>query len=101
MSLSTVIKEANVYRKLCRQMPIDPRHIGIKDAVDLFRYIDQELSPEWLYQDGERSPKQAQREAAKLRRAAQVLLNRGYKAPPNLDCLRIDYASRFSKGVCI
>ena len=85
MSLSTVIKEANIYRKFCRQMPIDPRHVSIKDAVDLFRYIDQELSPEWLYQDGERSPKEAQREAAKLRRAAQVLLDRGYKAPPNLD----------------
>jgi hypothetical protein len=101
MSLSTVIKEANIYRKFCRQMPIDPRHVSIKDSIDLFRYIDRELSPEHLHQDGERSPKEAQREAAKLRKAAQVLLDRGYKAPINLDCLRIDYANRFSKGVCI
>ena len=48
MSLSTVIKEANIYRKFCRQMPIDSRHVSIKDAIDLFRYIDRELSPEHL-----------------------------------------------------
>jgi len=78
MSLSSVIREVNAFR---RGPKIDPRYVTIRDSIDLFEHIDFQLSPECLYQDGERSHYCAMKREQQLKSAAQTLVKQGYRTP--------------------
>ena len=78
MSLSSVIREVNAFR---RGPKIDPRHVTMRDAIQLFEHIDFQLSPEWLHQDGVRPYYRAMKREQQLKSAAQALVTRGYRAP--------------------
>ena len=78
MSLSSVIREVNAFR---RGPKIDPRYVTIRDSVELFEHIDFQLSPEWLHQHGERPYYRAMKREQQLKSAAQALVTRGYRAP--------------------
>ena len=78
MSLSSVIREVNAFR---RGPKIDPRYVIIRDSVELFEHIDFQLSPEWLHQHGERPYYRAMKREQQLKSAAQAVVTRGYRAP--------------------
>ena len=78
MSLSSVIREVNAFR---RGPKIDPRYVTVRDSIELFEHIDCQLSPEWLHQDGERPYYRAMKREQQLKSAAQALITRGYRAP--------------------
>ena len=78
-ALSTVLKEVNARRTLHGERKIDPSYIMILDAKDIFRYINNRLSPEVLYQDGERSITEAHKIRDRYITAVKELINKGYR----------------------
>jgi hypothetical protein len=77
-ALSAVLKEVNAHRTMYGERIIDSKYIMISDARDIFRYIDNRLSPEWLYQDGERSTTEAHKIRDRYVAAVTTLIERGY-----------------------
>lgn len=51
----------------------------IGDARDIFRFIDNRLAPEWLYQDGERSTTEAHKIRDRYIAAVKTLIGRGFR----------------------
>lgn len=78
-ALSTVLKEVNAHRTLYGMRAIDPKYIMMGDARDIFRFIDNRLAPEWLYQDGERSTKEAHKIRDRYIAAVKTLIGRGFR----------------------
>ena len=78
-ALSTVLKEINAHRTLYGKRSIDSRYIMMIDARDIFRYINNRLSPEVLYQDGERSITEAHKIRDRYITAVKELINKGYR----------------------
>jgi hypothetical protein len=80
MSLTSIISDINFNREMYeKKMPIDPAYITAGDSIAIFRHIETQLSPEWLYEDGEASAKEVESKYDKLVKAATTLVKRGYK----------------------
>jgi hypothetical protein len=82
MTIQKVIREMNDQEVLMTgHKPYSLRYMTMGQAWKIFQYIDMELSPEWLYQDGERSRANVQKREALLNQALEDLKNRGYRKP--------------------
>ena len=80
MSLRSIISDINFNREMYdNKMPIDPSYITVGDSIAIFRHIETQLSPEWLYEDGEATPKEVESKYNRLIKAAKTLVDRGYK----------------------
>lgn len=95
MSLSVIIREVNAFR---RGPKIDPHYVTVGDSIELYEHIDSQLSPEWLYQDGERPHYLAMKRQSQLQAAAQTLASRGFR-PPSLHNFSI--SNTFPKKVSV
>jgi len=82
MTIQKVIREMNDL-EFCMtgRKPYSLRYMMMGQAWKIFQYIDMELSPEWLHQDGERSRVKVQKREAMLNQALEDLVNRGYRKP--------------------
>lgn len=76
--LDNVIHNVNAVESLFSQAVINPKNIRESDAIRLFDHIDSELSPENLYQDGERSAGDADSIYQELVAAATELHSKGF-----------------------
>jgi len=82
MTIQKVIREMNELEVLMTgRKPYSLRYMTMGQAWKIFQYIDMELSPEWLHQDGERSRVKVQKREAMLNQALEDLVNRGYRKP--------------------
>jgi hypothetical protein len=98
MSLKKVIREMNEMEKLFTGRPrYTLRYLNMGDAWKIFNYIDVELSPEWLNQDGELSPKKAEKRESMLKQAIEDLENRGYRKPKYKSTVDIFLKKTFDK----
>jgi len=82
MTIQKVIREMNELEVLMTgRKPYSLRYMTMGQAWKIFQYIDMELSPEWLHQDGERSRVKVQKREAMLNQAQEDLVDRGYRKP--------------------
>jgi len=82
MTIQKVIREMNDQEVLMTgRKSYSLRYMTMGQAWKIFQYIDMELSPEWLHQDGERSRVKVQKREAMLNQALADLKNRGYRKP--------------------
>jgi hypothetical protein len=79
-ALTKIIKEYNAFAS----RKIDSRQITMGDALIVFNHIDNQLEPEWLYQDGEASFYEVQDRSRLLKRAAKELVLKGFRVPDNI-----------------
>lgn len=78
-NLKKVIKEENSFAKFFDQPLIDENNITDEVAQKLFARLDSNLSPECLYQDGERSPAAAKKYEIMYVGAIKELQAMGFK----------------------
>lgn len=81
MSLKQFIERENQYRIVFKQEPYNINELDTETADILFRKIDNNLSPESLYADGERPRAQAQKLARMLVQASKDLQALGFNKP--------------------
>ena len=82
MTIQKVIREMNDSEVLMTgRKPYSLRYMTMGQAWKIFQYINMELSPEWLHQDGERSRAKVNKREALLNQAQEDLVNRGYRKP--------------------
>ena len=82
MTIQKVIREMNDLEfYMTGRKPYSLRYMTMGQAWKIFQYIDMELSPEWLHQDGERSRAKVNKREALLTQAQKDLVNRGYRKP--------------------
>lgn len=60
---------------------IDRANLTVSDAIRIYRYIDCELSPEHLHQDGERSSAEVDRFVRMYDGAVTALQRMGFRMP--------------------
>jgi hypothetical protein len=95
MSLKKVIREMNEMEKIFTgRSRYSLRYLTMGDAWKIFNYIDEELSPEWLYQDGELSRKKAEKRESILNQAIMDLESRGYRKPTLKNNNTMDFFSK-------
>ena len=79
-ALTKMIKEYNVFGA----PKIDSRQVTMGDALRMFKYIDHQMEPEWLYQDGEASYYEIDTRHRLLKRAAKELVLKGFRVPDGI-----------------
>lgn len=79
--LRTVISEVNWIGQFTKQRLIDYKNISSADATRIYYFIDSELSPEHLHQDGERPYHKAMARQSMLDGATTALQRKGFTMP--------------------
>ena len=87
--LKKVVDEINRMRERQGMTIITHKNITRERATKIFNYIDNELSPEWVWMDGEATPEQAEARVHTLREAASNLWELGYAFPEK--CPMLEY----------
>lgn len=72
-NLGKIVAKLNLSRDLFRARRIDPDRITVKEAIEIRSFIECELSPEWLHEDGEITADQARAKERVLRDALTEL----------------------------
>jgi hypothetical protein len=84
MSLKQFVEQENRFRVFFKEPALDPETLTHDEATLLYRKIDSQLSPESLFQDGERRGAAAAKVKRMLLAAFQDLKAKGFTPPAPL-----------------